>query len=270
MLEVNGTQPFSANSTLAIEILNTSGVGTGHDQMERSGNLTLNGTLTVTELANLPLSSFTIIKLTSGSISGSFATVNLPTGYTMTVGSTTVILNKISITLPLNFISFNAAKQGNSVLLNWITENAVNTSHFEIERSSDGRTFTSIGGISSTNQSGRNEYRFTDHLPLPDVNYYRLKQVDINGQYVYSRTAKIILKRLFTVSISPNPVKNTLLIEGGENYEEINIINMQGILLKKVKGAANLRLDISNLPAGAYFMRLTGNAKDETISFVKQ
>ena len=269
LLTVDGTQPFSASSTLAIQILNTTGVGTGHDQMARSGNLTLNGTLNVTELAVIPLSSFTIINLTSGIITGNFTTINLPFGYSITVGSTTVILNKVT-TLPLNLISFGGRKLNSTVLLDWTTDNEVNTSHFVIERSVDGRNYTAIGNISSNNLSTRNQYQYKDQLPLSTTNYYRLKQVDINNSYTYTRIVKIDFRKSITVSISPNPAKDMMLIEGAENFEEAHIINLQGAILKKMKVVANLRLNVSDLRAGQYFVRLIGKAQEETISFLKQ
>ncbi|CAN5838172.1 T9SS type A sorting domain-containing protein [soil metagenome] len=269
LLTVNGTQPFSANSTLAIEILNTSGVGTGHDQVERSGNLTLNGTLTVTELAAIPLSSYTIINLLSGTISGSFTTVNLPPGYTMSVNSTTVILNKVTI-IPLNFISFNAVKKDNTVLLNWVTDHEANTAVFEIQRSNDGTIFESIGSIASNNNSGINVYRFADRLPLTGINYYRLKQVDITGRYVYSVTIKINFLKLVSISLSPNPVKDILHIAGAENFEDVKLVNIQGSILLKMKGITGLSVKVNALPAGQYFIRFIGSAGSETVSFIKQ
>ncbi|MCY7293687.1 MAG: T9SS type A sorting domain-containing protein [Ferruginibacter sp.] len=269
LLTVDGTQPFSTSSTLAIQILNTTGVGTGHDQMARSGNLTLNGTLNVTELAVIPLSSFTIINLTSGIITGNFTTINLPFGYSITVGSTTVILNKVT-TLPLNLISFGGRKLNSTVLLDWTTDNEVNTSHFVIERSVDGRNYTAIGNISSNNLSTRNQYQYRDQLPSSTTNYYRLKQVDINNSYTYTRIVKIDFRKSITVSVSPNPAKDMMLIEGAENFEEAHIINLQGVILKKMKVVANLRLNVSDLRAGQYFIRLIGKAQEETISFLKQ
>ncbi|MBC7534742.1 MAG: T9SS type A sorting domain-containing protein, partial [Ferruginibacter sp.] len=268
ILAFNQAQPFSANSILAIELLNNSGPGSGHDQMKRNSDLTLNGTLTVNELAVLPLSSFTIIELSAGLISGNFTTVNLPAGYTMTIGSTTVILNKITI-VPLRLLSFQVTKSNNQTFLNWSTENEINTSHFEIERSADGRVFNKIGNIRSNNLPGNNNYHFTDQLPLQPTNYYRIKQVDIDGDYSYSETKEINFERSPVISVSPNPSKNILSINGAENYEEIQIINISGLLLRKMKSVGNIQVDISNLPAGKYFLKLSGKTGSKTVQFVK-
>ena len=94
ILNFNGSEPLSGNSTLQIEIKGGEGAGTGHGQLQRNSNLTLAGTLTVTETGTVPNGSYTIINLTAGTITGSFATVNLPVQYTLQVNSTSVVLIK--------------------------------------------------------------------------------------------------------------------------------------------------------------------------------
>ena len=94
ILTVNGAQPFSGTSTLQIQLQDGSGAGTGHDQLARSSNLTLSGTLTVTQTGTVPNGTYTIINLTSGFISGSFSAINLPADYTLQVNPTNVVVIK--------------------------------------------------------------------------------------------------------------------------------------------------------------------------------
>ncbi|MCL6261761.1 hypothetical protein M3O96_21900, partial [Aquiflexum sp. TKW24L] len=96
ILAINGLQPLSPTSTLEIEIQDNSGPGTGHDQLARAGALTLAGTLNVSEIGNVPGDSYTIVQLSSGTISGSFSEINLPDGYSIETTSNAVILNKTS------------------------------------------------------------------------------------------------------------------------------------------------------------------------------
>jgi hypothetical protein len=121
ILTVNGTQPFSSGSTLRIEMQDGSGAGTGHDQLARAGNLTLAGTLTVVQTGTVPDGAYTIINLTSGTVSGNFSTTNLPTGYTLQINSSNVQLVKaVTCTLPTPTISANGPTtfcQGGSVTL---------------------------------------------------------------------------------------------------------------------------------------------------------
>jgi hypothetical protein len=134
LLTVNGPEPLSANSNLQIEMLNGSGAGTGHDQLIRSGNLTLGGTLTVTAIGSVPVGTYTIINLTTGTITGSFATVNIPSGTSLLVNSANVQLI-VSTVLPFKLISFTGSKQNNDALLQWKTANEINVSRFEVQRS---------------------------------------------------------------------------------------------------------------------------------------
>lgn len=87
---------FSATSILNIEIQDSTGPGTGHDQLQRNGNLTLDGTLIVLQTGDVPIDSFIIISLTAGVLSGSFDTLNLPPGYTSGQASNTFYVIKTS------------------------------------------------------------------------------------------------------------------------------------------------------------------------------
>ena len=94
ILTMNGAQPFSATSTLSIELLNDSGPGTGHDQVLRNSNLTLAGVLNVSETGSVPEGVYTIIQLSAGTISGSFSSVVLPPCYTLQVNSMSVTVTR--------------------------------------------------------------------------------------------------------------------------------------------------------------------------------
>ena len=85
ILTLNGAQPFSPTSTLNIEMLDGSGPGTGHDQVQRNGNLTLDGNITVTDNPGVPYGTYTIMDLTSGDISGTFGSETLPYYYTLAI-----------------------------------------------------------------------------------------------------------------------------------------------------------------------------------------
>ncbi|HEX6846813.1 MAG TPA: MopE-related protein [Chitinophagaceae bacterium] len=98
ILNVNGVAPFSTNSVLHIELMDGSGAGTGHDQMQRAGNLTLTGTLTVVETGTVPGGDYIVVSLTSGTITGTFTTTNLPAGYSVIYNSNNVIVRKGSLT----------------------------------------------------------------------------------------------------------------------------------------------------------------------------
>jgi hypothetical protein len=110
--------------------------------------------------------------------------------------------------LPVLLTDFDAKLQQDRVLLSWRTEQEFNNSRFEIERSNDNKTFSAIGSVNGHgNSSIPVDYSFTDATPLKGVSFYRLKQIDIDNQSVYSiikrvdnRLQGIQIKQLF-----PNP-----------------------------------------------------------------
>ena len=109
---------------------------------------------------------------------------------------------------------FAAQQQNNTVNLAWQTTNEVNSSHFTMQRSVDGLTFTAIGNVAT---KGGGNYGYTDDLSTinnqqPTI-YYRLQMVDKDGSFTYSKVVAvpfIIPHSLFT--IFPNPVKETLFV----------------------------------------------------------
>jgi nitrous oxidase accessory protein NosD len=96
IINLVGVQPLSASSILAIELLDGSGPGTGHDQLLRNSNLTLNGTLTVTETGSVPDGNYTIIELSSGTITGTFSSEVKPAYYDVVYNATSVELVKVT------------------------------------------------------------------------------------------------------------------------------------------------------------------------------
>ncbi|MFT3908958.1 MAG: T9SS type A sorting domain-containing protein [Ferruginibacter sp.] len=160
-LQFNGQQPFSASSILEIEMLNESGPGTGYDQLIRNGSIELAGTLTVTETGTIPPGSYTIVQLTSGTITGSFSQTNLPQQYSIQVNQTSVVLIKgapcnnpapvISASGPLAFCAggsvtlISGATTGNT----W--SNGEATQSITVSNPGDYHvTVTDINGCSST------------------------------------------------------------------------------------------------------------------------
>ena len=273
ILELNGAQPLSAGSTLSIELNDGTGAGTGHDQLQRSGDLTLAGTLTATETGTVPNGSYTIIALSSGTISGSFATTNLPAGYTLQVNATEVVLVRSLIPTPLNWISFTGEKARQKIVLDWVTENEVNTSHFMVERSSNGVEYTAIGNLAAAGQS-RNEYSFDDLQPLKGLNLYRIRQVDQDGAFKYSIIVRVYFgDDAHTLKLFPNPVRKELFIEfaGGKNVL-VQIHDAGGRLVssRKMENQNLLSISVASLPQGSYWMVVSDGVTRQQAVFIKE
>jgi hypothetical protein len=159
--------------------------------------------------------------------------------------------------LPVTISSFNATAQKNTVSTNWHTENELNTSYFNIQHSTDGSSFTSIGTLKAIG-SGSNSYQLTDYKPTNGTNYYRLESVDKDGASNYSKVVScelsVVSKQLI---VYPNPAKDNVTISGN-HIASVQVIDNMGRVVKIVslKDATNPSLSVSGLVAGVYHLRI--------------
>lgn len=271
LLTLNGLQPFSANSTLQIEMQDGTAAGTGYDQLIRNSNLTLAGTLTVTETGTVPNGIYTIIDLTTGTISGSFATTNLPIGYSIQVNTNNVQLIKDLVATPVTWISFTGNAAGNTIVLHWVTEHEMNNRYFDVERSGDGLDYTAIGRVPA---SPENKYDYIDQQPLTGNNFYRLKQVDADGRFEYSSIVQVKKKETTALaSVYPNPVKDVLQIHfNSTKQHQVAIYDARGKLLLKQKVTSEpvMYIPVAKWSTGMYTVQISEGVTRQVYSFVKQ
>lgn len=194
--------------------------------------------------------------------------------------STFYFANPNSVTLPLQLLTFNGSLQENqSAVLDWTTTNEINTSHFVVERSIDGSSFNNIGTVNTTgDRDVQTKYSFTDLnagvLPASVV-YYRLKIVDNDGKYSYSRVISITLNKNIDVRVYPNPVKEVLSIRmsGLEtNAVMVEIADLTGRVIHSEKRTINqsstMNIDVKHWKPQVYILKVT-NSKDEVIANYK-
>jgi hypothetical protein len=112
--------------------------------------------------------------------------------------------------LPVTLLTFTAAPVNGDALLNWSTAQEQNSDHFGIEHSTDGIHFTSLGQVASAhNSSVKNAYTYTDGSPASGNNYYRLKMMDLDGQFAYSKVAVVSFQAggPASMAVYPNPAR---------------------------------------------------------------
>lgn len=184
--------------------------------------------------------------------------------------------------IPVTFLYFNANKQSaTSALLNWKTSQEINSSYFDVERSIDAVNFVYIGRVSAAGNSQIPvEYYFTDNHPATGLNYYRLKQVDIDAHFVYTPTRLVRFGESGTglVKYYPNPTSGVLNIELTQQMiseaKVINITNLAGIVLNQFKlesnGNAILQVDLSRYPKGIYFIQVKTVSTNSTQRVILQ
>lgn len=177
--------------------------------------------------------------------------------------------------LPVELISFTAEKKGTGVLLSWKTAQELNSDHFDIERSTGGNNFITIGKVKSAgNTTAVTSYSFTDQNPSNGINLYRLKQVDMDEKFEYSKTIAVDCSNVGSIVISPNPVLDKLVLRLPPNHHftSLRILDVSGkpVFQKTILSTISTQqFDIAHLPKGWYVLQLLGD-KEEKQVFVKQ
>jgi hypothetical protein len=165
----------------------------------------------------------------------------------------------LSAPLPVTIASFNAARSGSESVLQWQTAIEQNSREFVIERSADGKNYTEIGSVPAAGDSKTLlNYTYTDPQPLPNNNFYRLKQVDLDGNFDYSLVRMVSFSTTASTRLIWYLTGKTsagILLQGG-NDEPYALYDTGGRLLR----AGNLSFgatQVSQLPPGIYFVRVS-------------
>lgn len=202
-----------------------------------------------------------------GYFSGTVDFNNTDAGANPTVSSGTdmFILNlSSSSTLPITLSDFRAVAQGNTASLTWITESESLNKGFAIQRSNDSRNWETIGYVDSKAEGGNSAakltYQFTDQSPAAGINYYQLKQEDLNGKTSLSPVRPVNMGDGKTISVYPNPVKNTLYLRGLSGGETVSIYNVAGQLQssQQINNAGTQPIAVQSLAKGLYYIKVVG------------
>ncbi len=176
-------------------------------------------------------------------------------------------------TLPIDLVKFDAFAEDSQVKLEWTTASEFNSDYFIIERSfsTDG-DFEPIGFVDAAGNSNiKIDYTFIDKYPQ-DINYYRLKQVDFNGEFTYYGPVfidKSMNTNNFSLNIYPNPAQDILHVNNSENILTISIYSIDGRFIKNC--AVGEKIDISDLEMGSYIIKATDEKMNQTTKyFIKQ
>jgi hypothetical protein len=170
--------------------------------------------------------------------------------------------------LPIELIAFDAqTTEGSKTQLTWATGSERNSHSFDIERSQDGKTFTRIGNVKAQGKAAN--YSFVDNSPLNNTSYYRLKSIDNDQSFEYSKIISIQNKSAKgKLSVYPNPVSKLLTLENteGSDFQILNLLGQQVMSGKAPFGGLGAELDVSALPQGSYFLKVG----TEQVKFMKQ
>jgi hypothetical protein len=153
------------------------------------------------------------------------------------------------------------------VLLNWSTASETNNEKFEIQRGENAETFTSINVVPSNGNSNIiQKYTYIDNqiVNLPSLVYYRIKQIDRDGNHSFTKTIPVSIGHPWELDlIYPNPFESQITLKFKSNFDtpiKLQILNILGELkLEEFIDISNrLLVDVStaNLISGMYFLRL--------------
>lgn len=184
--------------------------------------------------------------------------------------------------VPVRLQYFKGIQIGNQHLLSWKSECTGAKASFELQRSGDGIHFTSLANFTVTQERCLQPFDQIDQNPLPGINYYRLKSIDVDGKFDLSNIVTLSTKsRGFNLlTVSPNPVgrENVYLKVNAGDKAEMNIIvsDFSGRIMNKQivqvnTGINAILLQTANLSTGAYQVTVfTANEEPQTIRLIKQ
>jgi hypothetical protein len=182
-------------------------------------------------------------------------------------GTPATYMIQISTVLATTIGSFTGRNAAAGNILNWIGYNETNGAYYDIERSSDGISFTSIGRIDGAGNGATGNHEFTDPHPVSGVtNYYRLVLTDLSGAATYSNVIPIASAGGSDIlEVAPNPFRDALNIRLTLTQAEkivVRLLDSKGMLLRQsayggVKGSNALQLGgLGSLPISVYFIQI--------------
>jgi hypothetical protein len=158
-------------------------------------------------------------------------------------------------------------------VLYWQTSEEKNSDHFEVQQSEDLRKWTALGKVNAANTSSQQqEYSFPDVAERYGTQYYRLKMVDTDGSFAYSKIQSIRLGSSGLISAYPNPVVDKLLIGGNEALASVKVTDLTGReFLKLSKPRPGQEFSMKSYPAGTYLVKVeTADGKIQVVKIIKQ
>lgn len=180
--------------------------------------------------------------------------------------------------LPIDLLTFTGERDQDKVVLRWATASEVNNDHFVLQRSADEKNFITIGKVpGSGNSTVTNQYLFYDEEPVAGINYYRLQQVDYDGRTTEYPTVALRFDRNKT-ELYPNPVEDFSHLAYNSSCDKnikMKVFDIRGqVILEKdeqvKRGNNDIRLDLSNLSKGIYFLQLGDAGAEDHIRFTRK
>lgn len=281
----NPESPFQANVTTAMLIDRTVEFIISEDPFLDENFFTVtipmdDSPINFTQNATIPESNYSVYKICGvvpetvmDGQSIAYVANGVPGGYAGTnqgadgVSNTATVMGML---LPIELLRFSATPVDQGIELEWETATELNNSHFEIQRSADGRHYQTIGQVAGHGTTSEViSYSFLDNQPLNGKNHYRLKQVDFDGSFEYSPVKQVELSGQSHLIIYPNPAEiGSEVTIRGQEIREVKVYDMLGKLFiheEYNRPAHEVKLSSSKLPRGMYITRINNMSEKRLV-----
>ncbi|TDE18521.1 T9SS type A sorting domain-containing protein [Dyadobacter psychrotolerans] len=204
-------------------------------------------------------SKFVRVEISSGGSEFRFDNACL----TITAGSLPVVLTDLKV-----------VKAESSAKITWSTVSETNSREFEVQQSTTGNDWTTLGSVAAKGESKVTEdYEYIHLSPVAGNNLYRLKMIDADNTYSFSRIVSVKFENLSAVSVYPNPATDHIKVNAGtDQLSSVRIYNVGGVLVKDVTPASGSEVNLTGLAQGAYIVKinhLSGLTTTKRIQVVK-
>ncbi|MDR6806119.1 hypothetical protein J2Y45_003311 [Dyadobacter sp. BE34] len=163
----------------------------------------------------------------------------------------------VSDPLPVTLAYFDVEKKEVTALLEWRTTEELNSAHFDMQRSTDVRVWRVIGTTDAAFESNTTlNYTFTDSIPEPGLNYYRLKMVDADGSFAFSGIRSVSFPEFSWAEVYPNPVDDLLrIVIRNRKVDNVRVISHSGIVrLSQPVTSPAFTISMQQFPIGMYYI----------------
>jgi hypothetical protein len=237
------------------------------DHLKVVGNMTASGTLNVI-MGNGTSLSGPIELIDATNMQGNFTSVNLPSGYALSVVNNKLILS--SSALPVELVSFDVVAKKEDAYITWLTSSEVNNDHFELIRSSDGRDFYSIAMIKGKgNSMNPQAYDFIDQNPLLGTSYYQLIQYDFDGKSAKSEIKSVRIKKMSEIKIYPTVINDFFNLSFNDASIEVQVFNSAGQFVDSMVLSESKTVNTSAWLPGVYLLKINDGAATQSTKLIK-
>jgi len=172
---------------------------------------------------------------------------------------------------PVELTFFRGKYENDEALLSWQTSSEKNNDYFLLEHSTNGRDFKTLDKIPGKGTTSEvSNYQYRHWQPAKGINYYRLKQVDFDETFAYSNMAVVITPYDEEADIFPNPTTGPVFIKGNAPERFGSVTDLAGRVILEKDLSASSRIDLTDQPAGIYFLEIRSGAQRVVRRVVKE